>query len=540
MNVAQLPADGAGQSRARLKADPVPVLEALDCLRVAVTLYDPHERLIYLNQHYNYLFRALPPAAKLIGHSYEEIVRLELQSGLIAPDSYPDGEEAFVAARRAQFFLDDYTPRNMHLADGRLIEIKVRQSSDGNWIALWSDVTAAHNAFDRLTTAVELSADAFAMWDRDDKLVMCNPAFAQMHGRRNGDSLQGRTFTDLMTQAVRKGLVTLDDKADAWLERRFAAHQAQAGAFTLTLASGKAYLVRDRVTGDGGRATIYTDITDHRRTEAAFVEQKTALVEAQRALDKTKARAREQANYLADLNKRLDHAEEGVVQAKTTFLRTMSHELKTPLNAIIGFSDLLKSAPDRFSPEQVGEYAGLIHTAGHNLLRMLNQILDLTKIAAGRFPLNCMKLTVSCILEDGLDAIRERAEAKAITVSVDPCPADLAVDADESALATMIRHLTENAVNAMPEGGALRLSASRCASAVRIMVADNGPGVKAEDLERILEPFEQVGTGIAGYAHGGGLGLPLVKALAELHGGTLSIESVCGEGFTATLELPGA
>ena len=533
VNLAQRPIEDADPIGADIGADLTALLEALDCLRVAVTLYDSRERLIYLNQHFGYVFRSMPPGPALIGRSFEELVRMELTGGEIDPACYPDGADAFVAARRAQLTASDYAPRDIHLTNGRIIEIKTRRTASGGWIALWSDATHARHDFGRLQNAIEMSADAFALWDRDDRLVLCNPGFAKLHGHRSDANLTGVAFADLLDTVVARKLMTFDGTADSWIERRLQTHRARAGALTVTMANGHAYLVRERATPDGGRATVYTDITDRQRAETAFAEQTQALTATQRALD-------EQANYLADLTRRLGTAEQGASTAKTTFLRTMSHELKTPLNAIIGFSDMLKSAPNHFSAEQVGEYAGLIHHAGGNLLTMLNQILDLTKIAAGRFVINRTAVTVRGLLDGAYDAIGEAAEDKSIDVQIADCPAELVIDGDANALATMINQLALNAVNFTQPGGTIRLSAEDAGARVRIRVADNGPGVAAADLARIREPFEHGGGESTSHAGGSGLGLPLVQALSELQGGTLSLESDIGEGFIATLDLPAA
>ena len=533
MNLAQRSVGASSAARSGFDADSVSLPEALDCLRVVITVYDSDERLVYLNRHFRYIFRSMPPDSALIGLSYEQLIRLELAGGEIDPAAYADGADAFIARRRAQLTAGDFAPRDIALANGRIIETKARRTADGGWIMLWADATQARHAHGRLENAIELSADAFAFWDRDDRLVMCNPGFAQLHGHGPDENLEGVLFADLIQSVAERGLVRLDGPAENWIERRLHAHRATAGALTMITARGDAYLVRERATHDGGRATVYTDITDRHRAETAFAEQRAALHETRRALD-------QRDTYLADLAGRLDKAEQNATTAKTTFLRTMSHELKTPLNAIIGFSDLLKSAPGRFGAEQVGEYASLIHTAGGNLLRMLNQILDLTKIAAERYPLNCRDIGVRGLLEGACDAVREKADAKSIALRIGPCPAELTVDGDANALDAMIGQLAENAVNFTHDGGTVRLAAERCEAGIRIRIMDNGPGVSAENLARIVEPFEQVGSGTATHRGGSGLGLTLVKGLAELHGGALTLESTAGEGFTAILDLPAA
>ena len=138
------------------------------------------------------------------------------------------------------------------------------------------------------------------------------------------------------------------------------------------------------------------------------------------------------------------------------------------------------------------------------------------------------------------DANSARAAEKNIAVEIADCETDLLVDADENALANILGQLIENAVNFTQDGGQVRVGATRQKNVVRFIVADNGPGVGAEDLLRIQRPFEQAGRSMTDHTHGAGLGLPLAQGLAELHGGRLTVASVLGEGFTATLDIPAA
>ena len=286
------------------------------------------------------------------------------------------------------------------------------------------------------------------------------------------------------------------------------------------------------------KLALRTDVTEHCRVEKTLVEQTATLANTRRALAKSQTESCREASYLADLTQTLDQPAAEADSAKTALLRTMSHELKTPLNAIIGFSDLLGSMADRVGPEQIKEYAGLIHQGGNNLLRLINQIMDLTKISAGRYELRRIRVDAGSLLWLAKDAFEARARMKNITIDADACPIGLFVVADENALTAMTSQLIDNALNFTQEGGIVRLSVTKDAGAVEICVCDNGPGVPAGDLERILRPFEQGGRGTADHSGGAGLGLTLVKAFSELHGGALKIESA--DGFTATIELPAA
>jgi signal transduction histidine kinase len=509
------------------------LLASLDALRTAITIFDSHGRLLYANAHLNYLLRSLPPHEQLIGRSYEELIRLEITGGEVAPAALNGGISAFVAQRVAQLGERAFAPLDVLLADHRVVEIKARRSPAGHTVLLWSDVTSARAQLARLQEAVSLSAEAFAFFDSNDRLIMGNDLYAHLVGMPL-DELMGRTFPEIAATVAYKGRIVLDETPEAWLERRLKGHRSPAGHTTLRTNTGECYLVRDRGTHDGGRVIVFTDVTDKFRAESALVEQTSALADS-------RAQAEQQRSYLADLSQRLDQASAKVDSAKTTLLRTMGHELKTPLNAILGFSDLMATLSDSLSPEKIREYAGLVHQGGTNLLKMINQIMDLTKISAGRYDLRRTGVDAGGMLWHTRDAFSSRAEARGITVNADGAPLGLLVDADEGVFTAMMHSLMDNAVNFTRDGGLITLWARPCEDGIAVTIEDNGPGVAPEDLERIQEPFEHAGRSEGSqHSKGAGLGLTLVKAFAELHGGRLDLSSAIGDGFRATVILPSA
>ncbi len=514
------------------------VMEALHCLRVAITVLDADQRLVFVNEHFSHLFRSLPPRRELAGLRYEELVRLEVARAEVTEAEIRGNIEDYVASRTAQLVEGGFAPRDILLADGRIIEIKARRTSDNGWIILWNDVTEARQNLSRLEAAIGLSADAFAFYDRSDRLALCNDEYAAISGAQSPHDFNGLRFSEVIQRAAERTIATPDRRE--WMHKRMEAHRVPAGAMTVELTSGCAYVIRDRATADGSRVVVFTDVTDHRRVEKALDEQTRALDDTRRALALSKAQSDAQANYLADLTLKLDRTAASADNAKTTLLRTISHELKTPLNAIIGFSDLLSSLADCVTPDQIREYAGLIHQGGQNLLKLLGQILDLTKISAGHYELRRQVIDVAGALWEARERVDERAYVKEISIDTDECDPDLAVHADENAFTAMLGHLVDNAVNFTQSGGTVRLSAEQRGDKVRIVVSDNGPGIAASELERILAPFEQGGRSTDRHESGAGLGLTLVKAFSELHDGTLTLESELGAGFTAVLELPSA
>ena len=508
-------------------SDPAQLLDGLHALRVAVTMYDGAGRLTFANAHLNHFFRGLPPYHQLIGQSYEDIVRMELPE--IAPAALKDGVEAFVDLRLGQLAPRAWAPLDITLADGRVLEIKARRDGHGGAILLWTDVTHERHQFARLEEAIRLSADAFAFYDARDNFVTGNDLYGLLVGKPVA-ALRGRSFEEIITEIVHSGRLTIDVSPEDWIARRLRGHRQQSSADTILTADGKAFLVRDCATPDGGRAVVFTDITEKTRAEDA-------LAKTQRALEDTRHEAARQTGYLSDLTKRLDQASAQADNAKTMLLRTMSHELKTPLNAILGFSDLMGTMADTLGPDQVREYAGLIHQGGRNLFKMLNQIMDLTKISAGRYELTKLPLDAGGLLWLAREEFLTKAKAKDIEINADACPVGLMAMADESVIGGMVTALIDNAVTFTQKGGRVELSATLLDGMVRLSISDNGPGVAAQDLKRILQPFEHAGK-VADHAKGAGLGLTLVKAFAELHDGRFEVESIAGEGFQAVISLP--
>jgi len=225
--------------------------------------------------------------------------------------------------------------------------------------------------------------------------------------------------------------------------------------------------------------------------------------------------------------------------SKTSFLANMSHELRTPLNAILGFSEIIQK--ECFGPAgspRYAEYASDIHSSGAHLLSLINDLLDVAKIEAGKMEIEPQALDVQYTLDAALKIIsaksRERGQQLVIRIEADAPP----LYADERALKQILLNLVSNAVKFTPEGGRIVVAASRSAQGdFQIMVEDNGPGIARDKLERIFMPFNQVDNRYDRRG-GTGLGLTLVRGLAELHGGFAWIESDIGKGCRAYVVLP--
>ncbi len=225
-------------------------------------------------------------------------------------------------------------------------------------------------------------------------------------------------------------------------------------------------------------------------------------------------------------------------RAKSEFLAHMSHELRTPLNAIIGFSDMLLNAPTGSPSEKLAGYIKDINRAGWHLLGVVNDILDLAKIGAGKLELSESKVDFATLLESSLAMIRGRLEDKRITLERDTAGGLPQLHVDELKFKQIMLNLLSNAVKFTPAGGRVRVATARSPDDFLIAIADNGIGIADADLPKILVPFTQLDSKVSRKYEGTGLGLPLTKGLVELHGGSLSIESKQGIGTTVTVRLP--
>ena len=222
---------------------------------------------------------------------------------------------------------------------------------------------------------------------------------------------------------------------------------------------------------------------------------------------------------------------------KSRFLANMSHELRTPLNAIMGFSDIMRQSLFGPMPEKYGEYSALIHESGEHLLELINDVLDMSKIEAERFELHREDFDARDAVSAVMRLMRGQADRAGVSLRGLMPKEPLEVTADRRAMKQIVLNLISNALKFTPKGGAVTVTAFAEGPMLELIVADSGTGISAADLQRLGKPFEQAG-GADQRAAGTGLGLSLVRAFAELHGGEMAIESQLGEGTTVTVRLP--
>jgi signal transduction histidine kinase len=229
---------------------------------------------------------------------------------------------------------------------------------------------------------------------------------------------------------------------------------------------------------------------------------------------------------------------EAANQHKSEFLANMSHELRTPLNAIIGFSDVMISGMAGPLADKQKEFTGDIRDSGRHLLALINDILDLSKIEAGRMELELARFDLQAAIANAMTLVRGRAERHGIRLESDIGPGIEHFDGDERRFKQIMLNLLTNAVKFTPEGGTVTLGAQRVGGAYVFSVSDTGVGIAPQDHELIFEEFRQVGSDGDRKAEGTGLGLALTRRLVELHGGSIEVESAPGKGSIFTFTLP--
>ena len=300
-----------------------------------------------------------------------------------------------------------------------------------------------------------------------------------------------------------------------------------------------------RVRKDGTHATVFVTVSPIRDqngtivSAAAITRDITAQKDAEEAIRKLnrdlEGRVAERTADLLEANEELNKAS----RLKSEFLANMSHELRTPLNAIIGFSEvLLDPELNHVGTEKRDQFVGNIHRSGKHLLSLINDILDLSKVEAGRMELHYETLSLGPLLQGCVAIVTPLADKKNIRLSVACDPPNGSLRADSAKVKQILYNLLSNSVKFTPEGGQVSVIASVSGSEARIAVRDSGIGIAPEDHERVFEAFRQIEQGTARQQEGTGLGLGLVKRFVELHGGQIALESSPGHGSCFTFTLP--
>ncbi|MBT5811047.1 MAG: PAS domain S-box protein [Rhodospirillaceae bacterium] len=359
----------------------------------------------------------------------------------------------------------------------------------------------------RLMMAINSVSAFVAVWDSEDRFVFANKEFRRHNDLARDYMMSGTPYREFLRALIDSGLILeAEGCEDEWFEERAARHARAGESFEVRRRDGY-LLVNEYRLADGGRATVATDITERRRGEE---DLRGALIDAERAN-----------------------------QAKSEFLANMSHELRTPLNAIIGFSEMLVGQYfGEIGSQKYLEYAGDIKTSGEHLLRLINDILDLSVIEAGELKLAREIVNFREVVDDCTPIIMDGATRKGIQFTR-AVPDDLPpMLADRRALKQILLNVLSNAIKFTQEGGSITLTASVADDAAVVEIRDTGIGIEDHKLASLTEPFVRGEANPYKSQDGTGLGLAIVKSLVELHDGALEIASEPGAGVTVTMTFP--
>ena len=384
----------------------------------------------------------------------------------------------------------------------------------------------------RLQNAIENISETFVLWDADDRLVLCNSKYQEVFGLSDADVQIGTAFETVRARG-RKPIAERKLTSSTFV-------QGERASETL-LADGRWLQISERTMPDGSHVAIGTDVTQLKVHQERLSDSERRLMATINDLSASRRDAEAKAHELAELNHKYmiekDRAE-SANQAKTTFLANMSHELRTPLNAIIGFSEIMHE--ESFGPignAKYTEYAADIHQSGHYLLKLINDILDMSKIEAGRMVLIREQVDFPAILAEATKIVEVQAGSKNLNLKVES-PEHLVLTGDRRATKQILLNLIANAVKFTGVGGEVRVRARVRGSCVTLTIADNGIGIPRAALRSLGRPFEQVENELTRTHKGTGLGLAIARSLVEMQGGTMRIVSSVGEGTAVSIRLP--
>jgi two-component system, cell cycle sensor histidine kinase PleC len=385
----------------------------------------------------------------------------------------------------------------------------------------------------RLRDAIETIPEAFVLWDASDRLVLCNSHFQRLHKLPDSAVIPGTSYETVIEVGrmpeVRTRLNDTGTQAPG------------ARTFEAQLDDGSWLHISERRTKDGGYVSVGTDITRIKEHEQKLVEndlrQRATVADLKRSQSELERQAVEMADLAEKYSQEKNRAEEAN-QTKSKFLANMSHELRTPLNAIIGFSEIMGSGMfGALGSEKYQEYCHDILTSGHYLLEVINDILDMSKIEAGRMKLDLEPLDLSKTLAESLRVVSGRAHDKRLSLDTD-IEKNIALVADRRATKQILVNLLSNAVKFTPEGGKIAVRSLLLEDRIVLMIADTGIGIPPQSLARLGRPFEQVESQLSKTYHGSGLGLAIARSLAHLHGGSMRLRSKLGKGTVVRVTLP--
>lgn len=405
------------------------------------------------------------------------------------------------------------------------------------------DVTAeremeeeSHRANARLRDAIESIPEVFVLWDENRRLVLCNSKYQSFHG----------LDTSLVQRGTKQSAILAQCHAPrVMIELEQGVHGCNR-AFEAQFQDGRWLLISERHTRDGGYVSVGKDITARKAQEESLIENERALRMTINDLATSREAIRKQAEDYSELANRYLEQKAQVIsanQAKAEFLANMNHEMRTPLNHIIGFAEVIEG--DIFgagATQRYRDYAAHIRASGNHLMGLVDDIIEMATIEAGRVGLTRAPHAIAQILEDAADLVADDAAAKDISLSIEPDTSDKAgqklVFVDAGAIGQVLSHLLRNAIRLSKIAGHISMRARMQGDHINIFIADNSSCLTMEEIGAITHPFGHIDGMLENGCKGSGLGVAIARALIELHGGSLRMRSSPQHGSLMMIHLP--
>lgn len=429
----------------------------------------------------------------------------------------------------------------MRHADGHYVWMRIRaemtEEEEPHLVGISFDISEQRQFAEqtaqadlRIRDAIENISESFVLWDSEGRLVMSNSKFCE-YAAIPKQVLQSGIQRAAVEAMARPAITEYPVKEDG----------AGNSTSIRQTADGCWLKVNERRTQDGGLVCIGTDISELKQQQEKFEESKRQLFSFIQELKRARGNAQQRATEVEKLNKSLQAEKEraeSANKAKSEFLANMSHELRTPLNAILGFSDImLQSTFGPLGSQRYQEYMHDIHNSGTHLLTLINDILDMSKIEAGRFTLDCKNIDLEPIISEAIRTLTPQAQEKKISVTTDIAP-ELHAEVDCRAMRQIFLNLISNAVKFTPSGGSITVCAFQKKNDLIFRIKDTGVGIPQSAIKKLGQPFEQVENQFTKTHTGSGLGLAISRSLLELHKGKLEITSREAKGTTVTITMP--
>ncbi|RMF05639.1 MAG: response regulator [Chloroflexi bacterium] len=484
---------------------------------------------------------ANPALAQFLDYTIDELLALNTDAlkNLIHPEDRDfvlrNYWNKFVTRPRQLQFEARYLTKTGHTCWLNIKASPFEHSNQPATLITALNVTQHHNTEDRLVkernllrTIIDNLPDDVFVKDTAGRFVSVNLATMQRLGAKNLIEIIGKTESDFLpprqaaqSQAGEQALFATGQPIIN-LEEQTLDRQTHSQCWLLTTKVP----LRDTQGQITGLVGIRRDITDRRQAEEALKKEHALLAQ----------RVDERTSELRDANKKLTHA----LRVKDEFLASMSHELRTPLNAILGMSEILSDNIYGTLNENQHNSVNIIQESGRHLLNLINDILDVSKIEANHLSLELVPVAVDDVCQASLRFVKQAAQKKNISVSLEYNQNDLILLADERRLKQILVNLLSNAVKFTPENGQIGLTVEADAAhkIINFTVWDTGIGIAPEDQGRLFQPFVQLDSRLAREYEGTGLGLALVRLLADLHGAKVSVNSQVGQGSRFSVAMP--